>query len=203
MRTRSQSDPRQKLLKLLYLGPVPLPLAEAAGGQGVAFGEVPGVAWMLPEVPGVEPAVFGVELPVAPGVAPGKLPHGDPLGVVPGVFGLFGFTVEGCVLLPGVGGVIEFEPGIADGGEDPVGGGVAVLVGGGVVVLVGGVVGVGAVVLVGVVVGVGAVVLVGGGVAVLVGGAGGVLVCAATQAAQHKTTERRLIFRSDIANSRN
>jgi hypothetical protein len=63
--------------------------------------------------PGLEDPVFG-----APGV-PGNDPHGEPLGAVPGVFGVFGFIVEGCVLLPGVAGFGEVEPGTV-----PVGGGV-------------------------------------------------------------------------------
>jgi hypothetical protein len=71
--------------------------------------------------PGLEDPVFG-----APGV-PGNDPHGEPLGAVPGVFGVFGFIVEGCVLLPGVAGFGEVEPGTV-----PVGG-VPVPVGGGVV----------------------------------------------------------------------
>jgi hypothetical protein len=77
---------------------------------------------------------------VAPGV-PGKVPHGEPLGLVPGLFGLFGFTVEGCVLLPGVGGFGEFEPGTVEGVFGvvvPVGGFVGAV--GGVVAPVGGVV---------------------------------------------------------------
>jgi hypothetical protein len=71
--------------------------------------------------PWLEDPVFG-----APGV-PGNDPHGEPLGAVPGVFGAFGFIVEGCVLLPGVAGFGEVEPGTV-----PVGG-VPVPVGGGVV----------------------------------------------------------------------
>lgn len=71
--------------------------------------------------PWLEDRVFG-----APGV-PGNDPHGEPLGAVPGVFGAFGFIVEGCVLLPGVAGFGEVEPGTV-----PVGG-VPVPVGGGVV----------------------------------------------------------------------
>lgn len=90
--------------------------------------------------PGLEASPFGVEPLAAPGVA-GKGPHGEPVGLVPGVFGLFGFTVEGSVLLPGVGGFGEFEPGTVEGVF-----GVVALVGGftgvvcGVVEPVGGVV---------------------------------------------------------------
>ena len=65
---------------------------------------------------------------------PGKFPHGPPVGMVPGV--VFGFTVDGVVLLPGLGGFVEFEPGTVDGvvgfglgtvGVDVLPGGVAVL----------------------------------------------------------------------------
>ena len=63
--------------------------------------------------PGLEDPAFGV-----PGV-PGNDPHGEPLGAVPGVLVVFGFIVEGCVLLPGVAGFGEVEPGTV-----PVGGGV-------------------------------------------------------------------------------
>lgn len=87
---------------------------EAVGGQGWPVGVAPGVAefpWLFPEVEGDEPEfdepelpeldepeledpVFGVELLGAPGV-PGKVPHGDPFGLVPGALEVFGFTVEG------------------------------------------------------------------------------------------------------------
>jgi hypothetical protein len=63
--------------------------------------------------PGFDPE-FGFEALGDPGV-PGNVPHGDPLGVVPGLFGLFGFTVEGCVLFPGVGLPGEVEPGTVPG----------------------------------------------------------------------------------------
>lgn len=118
-----------------------------AGGQG-AGEEVPG----LVEVPGVpeepefeepeldEPEfdvpeldelddVFGVVLPLVPGAAPGIFPQGPPLGLV---CGLFGLTLEGWVLLPGVGGLGEFDPGTVPGvglgvfGVDVLPGGVAV-----------------------------------------------------------------------------
>jgi hypothetical protein len=49
-------------------------------------------------------------VPVVPAV-PGTVPHGEPLGVVPGAVVVFGFTVEGCVLLPGVAGFVELAPG--------------------------------------------------------------------------------------------
>ena len=63
---------------------------------------------------------------VVPGVAPGIFPQGPPLGLVCGVFGL---TLEGCVLLPGVGGFGEFDPGTVLGvvGVEVPPGGVAVL----------------------------------------------------------------------------
>jgi hypothetical protein len=57
---------------------------------------------------------FGFEALGDPGV-PGNVPHGDPLGVVPGSFGVFGFTVDGCVLLPVAGLPGEFEPGTVPG----------------------------------------------------------------------------------------
>jgi hypothetical protein len=64
---------------------------------------VPGVA----DEPEEDP-LPGVESLEAPGV-PGAVPHGDPFALLPGV--VFGFMVEGSVLLPGVGGFVEFEPG--------------------------------------------------------------------------------------------
>ena len=80
--------------------------------------------WPFPEVEGGV-----VDPPVAP-VVPGSVPHGDPLGVVPGVG--FGSIVEGLVVLPGVGGLVEFAPGTVEGvvgdGEGVVG--VEVLPGG-------------------------------------------------------------------------
>ena len=83
--------------------------------------------------PDVEDPV-SAELLGAPGV-PGMVPHGEPLGVVPGVTEVFGFTVEGCVALPGVGGFGELDPGTLDGDVGgftaPVGGATGVLVGGG------------------------------------------------------------------------
>ena len=120
---------------------MPLPLA-AAGGQGWPDAEVPG-AVELPEVEGEleldEPAleepepVFGVELLGAPAV-PGKVPQGEPLGVVPGAVVVFGFTVEGWVLPLALGGLVEFDPGTVDGDvggfTDPVGGALGELVGG-------------------------------------------------------------------------
>lgn len=110
-----------------YFGELPLD----AGGQGVPEADVPAEPWLLPEVEGDEPdepelPAFGVE------PLPGIVPHGDPLGVVPGAVDVFGFTVEGLVLLPGVGAWVELAPGTAEGllglevpvvGEvDPVGG---------------------------------------------------------------------------------
>jgi len=52
---------------------------------------------------------FGVE------PLPGKVPQGDPPGVVPGAVDVFGFTVDGLVLLPRVAGFVEFDPGTVDG----------------------------------------------------------------------------------------
>jgi hypothetical protein len=156
---------------LFYFGPVP-PLA--VGGQGEPFGE----AFAVPEFPVDGDAPDPVAFPV-----PGIVPHGDPLGVVPGAVEVFGFTVEGCVLLPAVGGFVEFEPGTAEGDVEPVGGAVVLPVGGAVVLPVGG-----------------AVVLLVGGAdcvcpAVLPALPAGALppaaCCAATQVAQPNTTEQR------------
>jgi hypothetical protein len=105
----------RKLYRLFFFyfedGPL-VPLGEAAGGQGVPLGETPAeFRWLLPEVEGDEPEldepgledpelvepdepVFGLDEPVVPAV-PGNVPHGEPLGLVPGVFVVFGFTVEG------------------------------------------------------------------------------------------------------------
>jgi len=88
----------------------------AVGGQGLFPGDV--LPLVLPWLPGVDgfeldDPVFGVE-PDAPFAVPGKVPHGEPLGEVPGVFGVFGvfgLTVDGCVVLPGVAGFGEFDPG--------------------------------------------------------------------------------------------
>jgi hypothetical protein len=85
------------------------------GGQG-APEDVPG----CDSVPGVddepdddpeEDPVPGVEPLEAPGV-PGAVPQGPP-DLLPGV--VFGFMVEGSVVLPGVGGLVEFEPGTVPG----------------------------------------------------------------------------------------
>jgi hypothetical protein len=104
------------------------------GGQGLPVGDIPGVEFAepLPEAegepefdepefdepeldePGLEDSPPCIEPLVVPGAA-GNCPHGEPLGLVPGVLGLFGLTVEGCVLLPGVGGFGEFEPGTVEG----------------------------------------------------------------------------------------
>jgi hypothetical protein len=113
-----------------------VPSGEAAGGQGVPGGVVPGVPGVpgVPELPclflevedevegdepGLEDPVFGVELP---GV-PGKVPQ----GIV-----ALGSIGDGWVVLPGVGVFGEFEPGTV-----VMGGGVV-----GVVELPGGVTGV-------------------------------------------------------------
>jgi hypothetical protein len=84
------------------------PLGDDAGGHGVPEGLVPGLACDVPEsllelLPGVtgdepefdesgfgEPAFdpeLGFEALGDPGV-PGNVPHGDPLGVVPGLLGV-------------------------------------------------------------------------------------------------------------------
>lgn len=90
----------------------------ALGGHGVpGVGFIPGelLPLPLPWFPGAEG--FELDDPVlgsAPGVpfvVPGKGPHGEPLGEVPGVVVVLGFTVEGCVVLPGVGLFGELEPG--------------------------------------------------------------------------------------------
>ena len=77
--------------------------------------------------------VFGVVAPDVPGV-PGRFPQGELLDPLPGV--VFGLIVEGFVVLPGVGGLVEFAPGTVDGGFG-VGDGVVGVEGlpGGVVVL--------------------------------------------------------------------
>jgi hypothetical protein len=100
------------------------------------LGETPAeFPWLFPAVEGAEPELedplFGVEEPVVP-ASFGKVPHGEPLGLVPGVLGGFGFTVEGRVLLPGVAGFVEFEPGTLEGalGVAVAAGGVAGLAGG-------------------------------------------------------------------------
>jgi hypothetical protein len=71
------------------------------GGQGWPLGaalEVVEFPWLFSAVegdePGLEDPLFGVEAPADPAVL-GKDPHGEPLGVVPGVVEEFGFTVEG------------------------------------------------------------------------------------------------------------
>jgi hypothetical protein len=163
---RAGSAPRGEAETFLggvhFEGGVLLPPGETMGGQGRPEGAIPGVAefpWPFPEVegdapgfddpafdepafdePGLEDPAFGVG-PLGDAGVPGKVPHGDPLGLVPGTLGVFGSTVEGCTLLPGVGGFGEFEPGTVGGVLRfvvPVGG-VTGVVGGGVVVPVGGV----------------------------------------------------------------
>jgi hypothetical protein len=147
------------------------PLGEAAGGQGVPAELLPGLVCEVPEsLPGVldEPEVLDESVLGEPGFAPefgfeafgvpfgpGNGPQGAPFGVVPGLFWVFGFTVDGCVLpgelvlgtVPGVVflGVVplvELDPGVfgfcGDCGVAVPAGGVAVL-GGGVAVPAGGV----------------------------------------------------------------
>ena len=119
------------------------------------LGDVPLLPWplVLPGVDGFEldEPGFGVD-PGVEFVAPGRVPHGEPLGELPGLFGVFGLTVAGCVVLPGVGLVGVVEPGtvvfgVPLGEVDPglvccvvPAGGVAVPAGG-VAVLAGGVAG--------------------------------------------------------------
>lgn len=133
------------------------------------MGFIPGELLPLPWLPAVEG--FELEEPVlddpvladpvfddpvpgmvldAPFVVPGNVPQGEPFGM-PGVFVVFGLTVEGCVVFPGVAG-LELDPGALVFGV-PLGEvdcpgvvcGVAVLAGGvavlasGVAVLAGGV----------------------------------------------------------------
>ena len=58
----------------------------------VVVGSDPGFA-----VAGLEPGfeVAGFVESAFPGALPGSVPHGDPLSVLPGLFVVFGFTVEG------------------------------------------------------------------------------------------------------------
>lgn len=118
-------------------------LGEATGGHGLPgvgfipelLGDVPPLLllWLLP-VPGfdgfeLEPGFelddpeFGV-VPGVPFVAPGSVPQGEPLGELPGLFGVLGLMVDGCVVPPGVGVAGEFDPGtvvfgVPLGEEDP------------------------------------------------------------------------------------
>jgi len=98
-----------------------LPLGAATGGHGLPVeGLEPGALGVVPPVgPGSLPGVVGVvddpafgAEPGAPFGVPGKVPHGEPLGELPGVFGVFGLIVEGCVVLPGVGVAGEVDPGM-------------------------------------------------------------------------------------------
>jgi len=80
-------------------------------------GEVPpGLLEPLP-LPGVDevdpdPELGADEGPLLdPLAVPGNVPHGDPLGEVPGFVGVFGLMVDGWVVLPGVG-----APGVVDPG---------------------------------------------------------------------------------------
>jgi hypothetical protein len=72
---------------------------EFAEPEFVVIGSDPGFA-----VAGLEPGfeVAGFVEPAVPGALPGSVPHGDPLGVLPGLFVVFGFTVEGDVRVPEV-----------------------------------------------------------------------------------------------------
>jgi hypothetical protein len=89
------------------LGDVPplLPwLFPLPGVDGLEFGD-PGFG-----DPGFDDPAFGV-VPGVPLFAPGKVPHGEPLGELPGLFGVLGLMVDGWVVLPGVGVAGELEPG--------------------------------------------------------------------------------------------
>lgn len=149
MRTRRNRIRLGRRYTLFYLeGPL-VPLGEAVG-HGVPFGEVPAeFPWLFPEVDCDEPELdepelddpgLGAEDPAVP-VVPGAVAQGEPLGLDPGVFGLFGLVVGGCALPPELAGFVGLDPGVLDGGPGvavPVGGVVAP-VGGGAGVLVGGV----------------------------------------------------------------
>ncbi|MCU1300824.1 MAG: hypothetical protein JWQ87_1108 [Candidatus Sulfotelmatobacter sp.] len=200
---------------IVYLGL----LGEAVGGHGVPLGETPAeFPCVLPDVEGdaaefdepeFEPEpdepVFGAEEPEVPAVL-GNVPHGEPLGLVPGVFEVFGFTVEGCVLLPGVAGFVELDPGTPEGElgvADPLGG-VAVLAGG-VAVLAGGLAGLA-----------GGVAECGGGVAVpgacdcpaaeppagAAPPAPPAPLCATTQVAHKRRTDKKASFFADMGSPR-
>jgi hypothetical protein len=173
--------------------------------------------WPLP-LPGLGGLALDPEfgaVPEFPSAVPGRVPQGLPLGEPPGLFGVLGLTVEGCVVLPGVGVPGEFEPGtvvfgVPLGEEEPgefrfcgaagvavFAGGVAVAAGG-VAVPAGGVAGLA-----------GGVALPAGGVAgapgvelcpaVLEPAAGGApldgTLCATAQLAQHNTTDSNVSFR--------
>lgn len=169
-------------------------------GQGAPLGEVPAeFPWLLPaepdefeldepelDEPELEDPALGAEEPVVPDVVG---PQGAPLGLVPGVFGLLG-AVEGCVFPLELEGFVGFEPGVVDGelGDvEPVGG-VAEPVGGVVAVPAGG------------------VALLGDWLCAapeLPAGAdppAGAL-CATTQVAQKRSTERKESFLADIGNA--
>ena len=101
-------------------GELIFPLGEATGVHGLPGvglipglpGEVPPLLFSLPGLDGFEldDPEFGEE-PDVPLVVPGTVPHGEPLGEPPGLFGVLGLMVEGCVVLPGVGLAGEFAPG--------------------------------------------------------------------------------------------
>lgn len=190
-------------------GEVLLAPGEATGGHGLpGVGLIPGLLGEVAPLPlglfglagadGFEfddPA-FGVVLDV-PFVVPGRVPHGEPLGELPGFVGVLGLTVDGCVVLPGVGVAGEFDPGTVVFGV-PLGDAVPG-------------------VFCGVVVPAGGVAVPAGGVAVLAGGvagdpgveacpadpAGGTappegVDCAAAQLPQQSTTESNVSFDVDI-----
>lgn len=98
-----------------------LEFGDTTGGQGLlGVGVMPGFEGdvLLPVLGAVGagdglPGVAGDVPLLAPFVGPGKVPHGEPLGEVPGVFGVLGLIVDGCVVPPGVGVAGEVEPGTA------------------------------------------------------------------------------------------
>ena len=157
----------------------------------------------LPEVGGFELDVPVFDDPVfeVPFAVLGIVPHGELLGDVAGLFVVFGLTVDGCVLLPGVAVFGELEFGALGFGV-PLGDGEPGLVGPGEVC--------GAVAPVG-----GFTAPVGGAVGEAVGEVGAELcpalleppagrappaeLWAIAQLAQHNTTDSNVSFRDDMS----
>lgn len=188
------------------------PPGEATGGHALpGAGLMPGLPgevaapllWLFPLSGAALEPEFGA-VPELPSVVPGKVPQGLPLGEPPGVFGLLGLTVEGCVGVPGVGVAGEFDPGTVGfgvplGEKDP--GEFGFCGAAGVAVCAGGVAGLA-----------GGVAVPAGGVAgapgvefcpaVLELAAGGVpadgTLCATAQLAQQTTINNNVIFRVNI-----
>jgi len=121
MRTRERvGSAVGDILCCRYFGP----LVPLAGGHGAPEGVVPGVEepgveefpWLPLEVEGAVPGF--VAEPFGEPVVPGRFPHGALLGfVLPGV--VFGFTVDGLVLFPGVGEFGELAFGTVEGVVEP------------------------------------------------------------------------------------